>query len=90
MIYQQTRRWLDAGCFEIMVDEDCVELAYVDQGYTGEHAAQAQRSTAFDWRSLEISYERRPLQSSTVCAQLPNRTYRRNRIGEPQNRSSVP
>jgi hypothetical protein len=41
MIYQQTRRWLDAGCFEIMVDEDCVELAYVDQRYTGEHAAQA-------------------------------------------------
>jgi transposase len=46
-VYQQMRRWMEAGVFEILVADvqqvtgNSVELAYVDQGYTGENAAQA-------------------------------------------------
>jgi transposase len=57
-VYQQARRWLDAGCFVVLVHDlrllvrlalerggqvtdDHVELAWVDQGYTGEEAARA-------------------------------------------------
>jgi transposase len=60
-VYQQTRRWLEAGCFEAITPAneqeraqvaqlaesvqaatgDSVEVAFVDQGYTGEEAAEA-------------------------------------------------
>jgi transposase len=44
--YQQMQRWLKAGCFALaeevqQVTGGTVELAYVDQGYTGPNAAHA-------------------------------------------------
>lgn len=57
VVYQQMQRWMRARYFETMVEEprlvsklavavqqitgDDVELAYVDQGYTGDSATQA-------------------------------------------------
>jgi transposase len=56
-VHQQAHRWLAAGCFEALAQDlravlrlaadiqdatgDTVSLAYVDQGYTGERAAEA-------------------------------------------------
>jgi len=47
VVSQQMRRWMEAGCFQIMVEAvqeitgEHIELACVDQGYTVENAAQA-------------------------------------------------
>jgi transposase len=50
VVYQQMRRWLKAGVFEAIAElaervqaetGETVEIAYVDQGYTGVNAADA-------------------------------------------------
>src|SRR3954468_21651618 len=44
MVYQQTQRWIKAGCFEAMAHDLRVvlrQVAFVDQGYTGDVPALA-------------------------------------------------
>lgn len=53
-VYQQSRRWLDAGCFEAMVS-DLRSIIRVAQGKQGQP-----RAVVFDGRTLQSSCERGP------------------------------
>lgn len=52
-VYQQSRRWMEAGCFEALASDlrAVLRLAYVDQGYKGEKPAEAARAHVI---SLEV------------------------------------
>ena len=84
-VYQQFRRWLDAGVFEALVSDvqsiarewagrkgqqvtgRTVELAYVDQGYTGPNAADAAKQ-----HGIRLEVVKHPM-AKRVFVLLPRR-----------------
>jgi transposase len=70
LVYQQTQRWLQAGCFEAMVSDlrSMVRVAQgrqgqpsavIDQGYTGEEPAQAAQDEGIELQVIKLSEAKR-------------------------------
>jgi transposase len=59
VIHQQTRRWMEAKVFENLVDDEMVEVAFVDQGYTGDQAAEDAASQGIRLEVVKLPEARR-------------------------------